>query len=202
MGAKDPFVLPLSVLEEGESHRELIGTPADLDLDPEVFDPNGRVSFRPTVYKMGAKLEIRGPLVARARLKCGRCLKEFEAPVETEFRVFAEPPDSRDPRGNKEVREDDLGIVYHDGQSVDLTEDIRQVLVIEVPWHPVCRPDCQGLCPRCGADRNEEDACTCPRDRVDPRWQALMDHKAPESKTPESKASESIDSKSEDSEPE
>ena len=174
MAPQGPFVLRIATVEDGESHREMVGTAEELGFRGESFEPEGSVSFRPRLYRLGDRIEIRGPVRARVRQVCGRCLETMTSDVDAEVRIFAEPPDSRDPREREEVREDDLGIVYHDGQSVDLTDEIRQVLLVEVPWHPICRPDCRGLCPHCGANRNG-DACACAEDPIDPRWRALLD---------------------------
>lgn len=169
-----PFVLRIATVEEGESHRELVGTPAEVGFEGPNFEPEGLVVLRATIYRLGGRIEVRGPAVARVRQTCGRCLEAISSEVVAELRLFAEPPDSRDPREREEVREDDLGIVYHDGQFVDLTDELRQVLLVEVSWHPVCRPDCRGLCPHCGANRNGV-VCGCAEDPIDPRWQALLD---------------------------
>ena len=48
---------------------------------------------------------------------------------------------------------------------------MRDAIVLELPMAPLCREDCRGLCPQCGADRNEaECGCVAPRD---PRWANL-----------------------------
>lgn len=174
MGTAGPFLLRIATMEEGESHRELVADPAEVGFEGPNFEAEGLVVFRATIYRLGDRIEVRGPVSARVRQVCGRCLEEVASEVRADLRIFAEPPDSRDLREREEVREDDLGIVYHDGQFVDLTDELRQVLLVEVSWHPVCRPDCRGLCPHCGANRNGVE-CGCAEDPVDPRWQALLD---------------------------
>jgi uncharacterized protein len=69
-----------------------------------------------------------------------------------------------------------LGMVYHDGQIIDLTDEVRQSLLVEIPWHPQCRDDCRGLCPRCGANRNVTE-CGCDLEPRDSRWDALRELK-------------------------
>jgi uncharacterized protein len=52
---------------------------------------------------------------------------------------------------------------FHDGRRLNLTEDAREALLLEVPMTPLCREDCAGLCPRCGAELNTgPHACTGP----------------------------------------
>jgi uncharacterized protein len=49
---------------------------------------------------------------------------------------------------------------------------IRDVVGVELPFAPVCRPDCRGLCGRCGGDLNLGE-CTCSEPDIDPRWAGL-----------------------------
>jgi uncharacterized protein len=57
---------------------------------------------------------------------------------------------------------------------LDLTEVVRQNLLLSIPISPVCDSQCRGLCPGCGANLNEE-ACTCHREEGDPRLSALRE---------------------------
>ncbi len=63
---------------------------------------------------------------------------------------------------------------------VDLEPLVHDAVLLELPQAPVCRPDCQGLCPYCGANRNEE-RCDCEAP-LDPRWSALDALRLPEGK--------------------
>jgi uncharacterized protein len=155
-----PFVLNLHTLAEGESRLELVGSASDLDLGPDQAPLEGPVVVHATVFRTGQRIEVQGRLVSRLSMQCDRCLEPVSVPVAVPLRIFAERRDSRDHRSLQEVREEDLGIVYHDGQFVALTEEVRQLLLVEVPWHVLCREDCMGLCPRCGANRNILD-CSC-----------------------------------------
>ncbi|HZD66003.1 MAG TPA: DUF177 domain-containing protein [Acidimicrobiales bacterium] len=58
------------------------------------------------------------------------------------------------------------------GDHLDLAPLARDAVLLELPLAPLCRRDCQGLCPECGADRNTT-ACDCRTAQVDPRWAAL-----------------------------
>jgi uncharacterized protein len=58
------------------------------------------------------------------------------------------------------------------GDHLDLEPLAREAVVLSLPLVPLCRPDCAGLCPTCGADRNAG-PCACPPPDGDPRWSAL-----------------------------
>lgn len=172
MDPSGPFVLRLADLNEGESRRELVGDAADLDIAPDQADLQGPVVVRATFYRVGPRIEVQGRIVGQVATSCGRCLAPLLVKLEAPLRAFLERRQSRDHRLEEEVREDDVGIVYHDGQTADLTDEVRQVLLLEVPWHALCREECRGLCPTCGIDRNELE-CSCEPHPSDHRWEAL-----------------------------
>jgi uncharacterized protein len=155
-----PFVLALQALEEGENRCEITGTAVDLDLQPSELILTSAVVLRAKIFRSLERIEVQGRLKAECELTCDRCLDPIPRRLEIPVRIYGERRESRDHRPEKEVREDDLGIVYHDGRFVDLTDELRQLLLVEVPWHVTCRDDCLGLCPRCGANRNLG-SCSC-----------------------------------------
>jgi uncharacterized protein len=59
-----------------------------------------------------------------------------------------------------------------DGEQLDLRPMVRELVLMELPAAPVCREDCAGICPTCGADRNVA-PCDCAEAEGDPRWAAL-----------------------------
>ncbi|MFZ9157663.1 MAG: YceD family protein, partial [Ilumatobacteraceae bacterium] len=59
-----------------------------------------------------------------------------------------------------------------ENDQIDLATMVRESVLLDLPDSPVCRPDCAGLCPACGADRNLGD-CGCRIETPDPRWAGL-----------------------------
>ena len=57
-------------------------------------------------------------------------------------------------------------------EAIDLTDDMREAMILAFPTVPVCRPECKGLCPQCGINRNKSE-CECSGPVADSRWQAL-----------------------------
>jgi uncharacterized protein len=101
-----------------------------------------------------------GPLSGRMAYRCARCLKDFSEGFRVEVReLFAHG-----------VSADDDEYPIREGH-IDLEPMIRDAVLLSIPFSPLCRPDCQGLCPRCGGDRNLGE-CSCGPE-VDPRWSEL-----------------------------
>jgi uncharacterized protein len=105
---------------------------------------------------------VSGNVVARATLRCARCLTEFGAEIGVDVQeLFA--------RGGAEEEDD----AYPIGEgTLDLVPMVRDAIVLNLPFSPLCREDCRGLCPRCGGDRNFGE-CTCGPE-IDERWAPLQ----------------------------
>jgi uncharacterized metal-binding protein YceD (DUF177 family) len=72
-----------------------------------------------------------------------------------------------------ELLEDDLSVLVLGEEVLDTRTILLEQLQLNIPMKPLCRPDCRGLCPNCGADRNRPGACSCAAPAGDPRWAAL-----------------------------
>ena len=114
----------------------------------------------------------RGEVDAQVGQTCGRCLREFTGSsrllVEEEFFPQVDVNTRRWLTRPADVD----GMVIDANHILDLTETLRQSVVAAQPMKPLCREDCSGLCPECGANRNDE-TCTCGDDVRDSRWGAL-----------------------------
>jgi DUF177 domain-containing protein len=125
----------------------------------------GKVTAAEPGYYLRARLDV------EQTLRCDRCLAPFTVPAgaDLELLLVEEPA----PAGDEiELAEGDLGVVYVAGEVFDTEPLLREQLQLGVPMKPLCRPDCRGLCPQCGADLNAGD-CGCRRTEVDPRWADL-----------------------------
>ncbi|HOA14152.1 MAG TPA: DUF177 domain-containing protein [Myxococcota bacterium] len=143
------------------------------------FLPSGQpLAIDVRLLLAGKNVIAQGRVYGKLRAVCGRCLAERDFNLERRFRhVFIE---GRDPAGDKpeEVlgETDDLDCTFFDDEQVDILSLACDEIGLALPLNPLCRPDCRGLCPMCGADRNL-DPCGCVIDDVDPRWTALKDLK-------------------------
>ncbi len=94
---------------------------------------------------------------------CARCLKPLDVSLSAKVdTVLTDEPDAEE--------DDDLFVLT--GDSVDTADVFVPALILQVQMTYLCREDCKGLCPHCGADRNEV-ACDCESRQIDPRFAAL-----------------------------
>lgn len=109
---------------------------------------------------------VPGAVVATGRVSapwhgpCRRCLADTGGTLGVDVReVFEEEPD---PEQTYPIQ----------GDRLDLEPLARDTVLLELPLAPLCREDCAGICPTCGADRNVA-PCRCDEAQQDPRWGAL-----------------------------
>ncbi len=167
-----PFIVSLATLEEGANRILVEGSPEELGIPPAEADLEGPVVFQGSFYRVDNQVEVQARIHAVVRMTCDRCAEPVRQTIEAELRVLCEKRAERDRRTDAESRAEDIGLLYYDGRTLDLREEVREVILLEVPWHPLCSPDCKGLCPRCGKNKNEGD-CGCPPHRGSGPWDAL-----------------------------
>ena len=137
--------------------------------DAHELPVQGRVRF----LKTDKGVWISADLDTEADVVCCRCLTRFRQSVHMEIQEEYLPvPVEGMPADDEIIYGDNFYIDQN--HILDLTDAARQYLDLSVPMKPLCREDCAGLCPTCGANLNETD-CTCERSLTDPRWGPLLD---------------------------
>ena len=127
------------------------------------------------VEKSGQVYTGHGWLDATVVVPCSRCTLPHQVPLHVEVDETVALEQIDDPASFLAEEEDMAScppIPILSGDCLDLSELVRQMLILAVPPRSLCRPDCQGLCPHCGADRNRQ-SCSCADEHLDPRLEAL-----------------------------
>ena len=162
------MIIHLDELKDGSHRQSWAGQIVGIDLIyPEI---SASVQVKADIHRLRDIITVRGFIRAQLTRPCDRCLKPahlaLEAPLHVIIRqraVALAPEEGDDGEYLLTVSTEDV--------EVDLTDQIRDRLIVEVPMVIHCHEDCKGLCPRCGADLNEG-PCGCPVE-IDPRWEAL-----------------------------
>jgi DUF177 domain-containing protein len=107
---------------------------------------------------------VSGPIRGTVHFRCARCLIEFDRPLAVEVHeLFTRRPDE----GGDEAD----AYVLDPGGWLEPEQMVRDAVGVELPFSPLCRPDCLGICDVCGGDRNLGE---CPgHEEIDPRWVEL-----------------------------
>lgn len=125
------------------------------------FNPDIGHALKVTVALKAEKisddtLHISGGVEGYIEMECARCLSVYRYPVE----LYIE-----------------TDMYFLDGE-VDMDEEIRQRIILDLPSKPLCSQDCMGICPKCGKHNTENDKCSCNSDNNDEfikhRWENLF----------------------------
>lgn len=160
---KNPLLVnALELLRRPGSER-----PVELSIDPSVVGvaddrivPGSSIDVQLTCSSLSDGVVVEGVVAADFRGECRRCLVPVTGRISVVVRELYQV-----------VRTDPDAFPIENDQ-IDLAPMVRESVLLELPDAPVCRPDCQGLCPVCGIDRNTS-SCSCTVETRDPRWAAL-----------------------------
>ncbi|MCX8038897.1 MAG: YceD family protein, partial [Candidatus Sumerlaeia bacterium] len=145
-------------LRKAPQEIEVDESPRDLQLAAEGFCFPGRVVGRLRFQMVGKRVLGNGHVETRVETACVRCLAAVEQTLHADIALIFEPRPpaglSEDERLRQEWEADEQDIEFYDEDFLDPTDAVRQLLTLELPDYPLCRADCRGLCPQCGADRN------------------------------------------------
>ena len=155
--------------------------PGAFELAGEDFRIVAPVQLTARLTKDNEKVRLVGRLQTMLEADCGRCLDPLTIPVDANLDVLFLPEldqtHAASAGGGKdddeaEVREADTGVSFYKNDTIDLGEIMRDEFYLAVPMKPLCRPDCPGLCPECGA-RLDGDHVAHATEELDPRLASL-----------------------------
>ncbi|SEE26161.1 YceD family protein [Ruania alba] len=112
---------------------------------------------------------VTGTAQASARGECVRCLAALDLDLDADITEMFAYPGTQKP---EDLGEDEDPLPELDGEILDLEATVTDAVVLALPFRPLCRPDCPGLCPTCGA-RMADVEPNHAHEQIDPRWSAL-----------------------------
>ena len=131
------------------------------DLSTKILgEPPTYVEFpRPLHTKVRARylasdISVSGSVHTTMTFTCARCLEKFSRPIDSQFEQHFE----------------------HDLATIDVTPEIRESVIVDIPLIATCKEDCKGICPTCGVNRNTT-VCRCDAPPAHAAWNALKNVK-------------------------
>lgn len=116
-------------------------------------------------------INVEGELSIELVMACSRCLNDVPEQIVIPISETFKPVTAKE---EADEAEDDDDVIPIDTDQVDLKPLAEEVLLLSLPFAPLCDDDCKGLCPNCGQNLNERQ-CGCNTDKIDPRFAALKD---------------------------
>ena len=146
---------------------EVSGTLHTPERPPERLKGTIKLLRTPAGILVQASIDLVDPEI------CSRCLERLEKTLHIEFdEVFKASLDPRDGLPVEDDETDEDAFMISEQHMLDLREAVRQYREASAEMQPLCRPDCKGLCARCGHNLNQGD-CDCETKSVDSRWATL-----------------------------
>jgi len=153
---------------EYDLNEDITGIDKDLDVVRALV---GKVRF----LRTSNGILVTGHLHTEVRVPCRRCLTPVTVPIEFDLEEQFRPSIDIFTGAALPVEDSEDEATRTDWHHIlDLTEVVRQNLLLAIPMSSLCSPQCRGLCPDCGANLNEE-PCNCQREGGDPRLAALRE---------------------------
>ncbi len=145
------FTEPASTLELGE-------------------DFSGSVVVETTLDKGPSQILLTSEIRATGQFVCDRCLSPFSADLAPGYAMVyvSEGTDT------SHLDPTEVQVIPAGFHVIDISDDVRQTLLLSIPLKLLCKEACRGLCTECGTNLNNE-TCSCSHAEVDPRWEALKD---------------------------
>ncbi|HEX3298598.1 MAG TPA: YceD family protein [Actinomycetota bacterium] len=142
---------------------DLLGTIDDLATEVVAVPDDAMLGGPLSLESVIEGIFVGGTITGTWRLRCARCLTEETRPFTVEIAELVTPVVG-------DAGDDGYALVE---EQIDIDQIVRDAIGVEMPFAPLCRPDCQGLCPTCGGNRNLGE---CPgHDAIDPRFAVLSD---------------------------
>jgi len=146
--------------------------PGAVDYHAGDFRQVDPLEVRATAEMVEDQIHISGELRTRLELVCARCLEPVEEEVSREFDLFYRPMEPANPDEEVRLKNDDTEIGFFKGDGLFLADVLAEQVLLAIPMKTICRSDCRGLCPLCGANLNT-DECRCESHAVDARLTPL-----------------------------
>jgi uncharacterized protein len=166
----------LSLTDEPLTFGFTVG-PVEIGLETEGVKIADDIEVKGELSKNAAKTDVRGKIRAPLEIDCTRCLtpvrRELDIVFDVDFVGKEMFPNSKETH----LGSSDLDTDILEGNELDLSQVVREQILLNLPEQITCREDCRGICPTCGKDLNEGE-CKCSEDEMDPRWAALKDLKS------------------------
>lgn len=165
------MIIDLRQFDSFPAHLMVEAEPDGMKVDYDSVVAISKAALEIDIQKSGEEFFCQGMARASVRLICARCLEEFDKQLANDTNFIVCSQEQRESHGDVQDNEE---YVYFQGSDLqaDVSDIVRQSVIMEVALKPLCSEECRGLCPGCGVNLNNK-TCDCKTEKVDPRWEAL-----------------------------
>ncbi|MDT5258270.1 MAG: hypothetical protein QOD10_3350 [Mycobacterium sp.] len=158
--------------------RDTVPSRSRIGLEMIAIDEGAPLELDLQIQSVSEGVLVTGTVTAPTVGECARCLTPMNGRVQIGLTELFAYPDSTT---EATTEEDEVGHIVD--ETIDLEQSIIDAVGVDLPFSPVCRPDCPGLCLECGVPLAAEPGHH--HDRIDPRWAKLAEMLPPEAPEPD-----------------
>ena len=149
-----------------------------LEIDQADLSVNVGTTIRGSLARLGDDFYLNANVKTDVVSICSRCLVKFSYPIDCNFKShFVPSDDSYISSGEVELHLSDIDTEVYENKQIDLSQSVRDGILLAVPVVCLCKEDCKGICFQCGKNLNHSN-CKCINESfVDPRLEVLKDIK-------------------------
>ena len=165
------MIIKLAGLEDGTHIFTGKDNAESIGLDKKKFTED--VSTKVSIDKRGLNYYVNISSTIIGEFCCDRCLEMFKREIISESNIIY----TKDITLVGKKDDDEVRYIRPDEEDIDISEDIRQFILLSIPIKILCSEECKGLCPHCGKNLNLGD-CDCKDEPIDSRWEKLKELKS------------------------
>jgi len=160
--------IKISGLENGTYEYDFEDDIEKIELTEPLF---GKYNSNVVLNKFDDQIILEASTTAGANFICDRCGIEFTQSVISKYKMIYLLRSIED-------AEEEINITYlsPDAHIIDLSNEVRDYMILSIPMKRLCKEDCKGLCVKCGSNLNEKQ-CECEDSEIDERWKVLTELK-------------------------
>jgi uncharacterized protein len=117
------------------------------------------VEFQLYFKRQDRRIQAQGRIKTAISIDCVRCLEPFELKINSRFDIILFPREMVDQRSTA-LDDEDLEYIFYENDQIDVEKILVEQVNLFIPFKPVCKGECRGICPSCGSNLNRG-ACPC-----------------------------------------
>ncbi len=169
------MILDLTQFESFPAEIVLTGDSSSLNLDFQDLNELKSIQVDVRIQESGEEYFCQGTVKASVNVECSRCLNGFDKEIESTIDFIACAESLHADVDEKDVLDSEDYAYFVGGDiKADISDILRQAIILSLSLKPLCSDDCQGLCSQCGINLNEQ-SCSCETEQIDPRWESLKE---------------------------
>jgi uncharacterized protein len=171
-----PMFFSVTELETHPVHFDLTYAPGEIDFGEDLkqsglLHTSGQAELLKNTL---GEIRIRGAVQVDFDCACDRCLEPAPQHIDSALDLFFRPQPKVDAHIEVQLEEGEIDVSFYEGDGVSLRIALRDYLILSQPMQNICKPDCKGLCPHCGVNRNTTE-CNCFEERAASKLASLRE---------------------------